>query len=179
MLPPLSKRLCSTSKASFNAVLTAVRGMVVHAVAAGQATAERSARIELVNGRIHEEAGDIDFIDRVVNRGTDSVLLRARFDNPEGKLLDGELVRVLLTTSSAAPVLAIPQQAVQRDVQGPFVLVVGADSVVAQRRVELGGNADGMVAISAGLEEGERVIEEGVNKVRPGMPVDAALASGG
>jgi membrane fusion protein, multidrug efflux system len=160
-------------------VPTAVLRTFSDAVAAGQATAESAARIELVNGRVHPDAGDIDFIDTVVNRGTDSILLRARFDNPEGKLLDGELVRVLLSTSTTEPVLAIPQQAVQRDIQGPFVLVVGADSVAKQRRVELGGNADGMVAVSAGLEEGERVIVEGVNKVRPGMPVDAALASDG
>lgn len=160
-------------------VPTAVLRNFSDAVAAGQATAESAARIELVNGRIHEEAGDIDFIDTVVNRSTDSILLRARFDNPEGKLLDGELVRVLLSTASVEPVLAIPQQAVQRDIQGPFVLVVGSDSVVAQRRVELGSGADGMVAIAAGLEEGERVIVEGLNKVRPGMPVDAALASDG
>lgn len=160
-------------------VPTAVLRNFQDAVEAGRATAERAARLELVNGRIHEEAGDIDFIDTVVNSGTDSILLRARFDNPDGRLLDGELVRVLLSTSSVEPVLAIPQQAVQRDIQGPFVLVVGADSVVAQRRVELGGSADGMVAIAAGLEEGERVIVEGVNKVRPGIPVDAALASDG
>jgi membrane fusion protein (multidrug efflux system) len=161
------------------AVPTAVLRDFADAVEAGQATAESAARIELVNGRIHDEAGDIDFIDRVVNRGTDSILLRARFDNPDGKLLDGELVRVLLSTSSAEPVLAIPQQAVQRDIQGPFVLVVGADSVVAQRRVEIGGSVDGMTGIAGGLEDGEQVIVEGLNKVRPGMPVDAALASDG
>ena len=160
-------------------VPTAVLRNFSDAVAAGQATAESAARIELVNGRVHEEAGDIDFIDTAVNRGTDSILLRARFDNPEGKLLDGELVRVLLSTSSVEPVLAIPQQAVQRDIQGPFVLVVGEGNVVAQRRVDLGTSADGMVAIAAGLAEGERVIVEGLNKVRPGMAVDAALASDG
>jgi membrane fusion protein (multidrug efflux system) len=160
-------------------VPTAVLRSFMVAVEAGQATAESAARLELVNGRIHPEPGDIDFIDNVVNQGTDSILLRARFDNPEGRLLDGELVRVLLSTSSVEPVLAVPQQAIQRDIQGPFVLVVGDDSVVAQRRVELGGSADGMAAIAAGLEEGERVIVEGINKVRPGIAVDAAPASDG
>lgn len=160
-------------------VPTAVLRSFSDAVEAGAARAESAARLELVNGRLHPEAGDIDFIDSAVNPGTDSITLRARFDNPDGRLLDGELVRVLLSTSSVEPVLAVPQQAIQRDIQGPFVLVVGADGVVAQRRVELGGGADGMAAIAAGLEEGERVIVEGINKVRPGMPVDAALASDG
>jgi membrane fusion protein (multidrug efflux system) len=160
-------------------VPTALLRRFTDAVAAGQATAESAARIELAQGRIHETAGDIDFIDSVVNQGTDSILLRARFDNPEGELLDGELVGVLLSTSTVEPVLAIPQHAVQRDIQGPFVLVVGADSIVAQRRVELGSSAGGMTAIVAGLEEGEQVIVEGLNKVRPGIPVDAAVASEG
>jgi membrane fusion protein (multidrug efflux system) len=160
-------------------VPTAVLRSFMDAVEAGQATSESAARIELVNGRLYEAAGDIDFIDSVVNQGTDSILLRARFDNPEGRLLDGELVRVLLSTSSVQPILAIPQQAIQRDIQGPFVLVVGADSVVTLRRVDLGGSADGMVAIAAGIEEGEQVIVEGINKVRPGIAVDAALASDG
>jgi membrane fusion protein, multidrug efflux system len=149
-------------------VPTAVLRSFLDQVEAGQATAESAARIELVNGRLFEGAGDIDFIDNTVNQGTDSILLRARFDNPEGRLLDGELVRVLLSSSSVEPVLAIPQQAIQRDIQGPFVLVVGDDNVVAQRRVELGGSADGMTGIVAGVAEGERVIVEGLNKVRPG-----------
>jgi membrane fusion protein (multidrug efflux system) len=160
-------------------VPTAVLRNFTDSVEAGQATAESAARIELVNGRIYENAGDIDFIDNAVNQGTDSITLRARFDNPQGRLLDGELVRVLLSTSSVEPVLAIPQQAIQRDIQGPFVLVVGDDSIVVQRRIEIGGSADGMAAIAAGLTEGERVIVEGLNKVRPGIPVDAAVASGG
>jgi membrane fusion protein, multidrug efflux system len=119
-------------------VPTAVLRGFVDQVEAGQATAESAARIELVNGRLYEGAGDIDFIDNAVNQGTDSILLRARFENPDGRLLDGELVRVLLSTTTVEPVLAVPQQAIQRDIQGPFVLVVGDDNVVAQRRVTWG-----------------------------------------
>jgi membrane fusion protein (multidrug efflux system) len=160
-------------------VPTAVLRSFVDQVEAGQATAESAARIELVNGRLYEGAGDIDFIDNAVNQGTDSILLRARFENPQGRLLDGELVRVLLSATSVEPVLAVPQQAVQRDIQGPFVLVVGEDNIVAQRRVTLGGSADGVVAVADGLSDGERVIVDGLNKVRPGIAVDAAVASGG
>lgn len=160
-------------------VPTAVLRNFLDEVEAGRAAADSAVRIELVNGRLYEEPGDIDFIDNAVNEGTDSVAIRARFDNPQGRLLDGELVRVVLSTSSVEPVLAIPQQAVQRDIQGAFVLAVGDDAVVVQRRVEIARNSDGMAVIASGLDVGERVIVEGVNKVRPGITVDAALASGG
>lgn len=160
-------------------VPTAVLRRFLDEVDAGRATSDSAVRLELVNGRIYEVAGDIDFIDNAVNEGTDSVPLRARFDNPQGRLLDGELVRVLLSTSSVEPVLAIPQQAVQRDIQGAFVLAVGEDDVVVQRRVDIARNTDGMAVIASGLDVGERVIVEGLNKVRPGIAVDAALASGG
>jgi membrane fusion protein, multidrug efflux system len=160
-------------------VPTAVLRGFLDQVEAGQATAESAARLELVNGRIFDTAGDIDFIDTAVNQGTDSILLRARFDNPDGRLLDGELVRVLLSTSSTEPVLAVPQQAVQRDIQGAFVLTVNADNVVGLSRIDVAASIDGMAVIGAGLTEGDLVIVEGVNKVRPGITVDAALASGG
>jgi membrane fusion protein (multidrug efflux system) len=160
-------------------VPTAVLRTFVDQVEAGQATAESAARIELVNGRVYENAGDIDFIDNAVNQGTDSITLRAQFDNPQGKLLDGELVRVLLSTSSTEPVLAIPMQAVQRDIQGAFVMTVGADNVAALRRIEIATSTEGMAVIGSGLAEGDLVIVEGLNKVRPGIAVDAAVASDG
>lgn len=160
-------------------VPTAVIRSFLDEMEAGRATADAAVRIELVTGRLYDRPGDIDFIDTEVNRGTDSVLLRARFDNPEGRLLDGELVRVILSARATEPVLSVPMQAVQRDIQGAFVLVVGADGTAAMRRVEVAGGAGGLAAIASGLEEGERVIVEGINKVRPGMAVDAALASDG
>jgi membrane fusion protein (multidrug efflux system) len=90
-------------------------------------------------------------------------------------------VRVTLTAQTPEPKLTVPQQAVQRDLQGFFVLVVGADSKVEVRRVATGETFRGRIVIDSGLEEGEQVIVEGLNKVRPGIVVDAALApaSGG
>jgi membrane fusion protein, multidrug efflux system len=133
-------------------VPTAVLRAFLDEVEAGRATSDSAVRIELVSGRIYEVPGDIDFIDNAVNPGTDSVTIRARFDNPEGRLLDGELVRVILSTSSVEPVLAIPQQAVQRDIRGAFVLVVGDDGTASQRRVEIANNSGGMAVIADGLE---------------------------
>lgn len=147
-------------------------------VARGEATQQAAVSLTLANGTIFEGQGDVDFVDSSVSPGTDSVTLRARFDNPDGRLLHGELVRVTLTSQDSQGVLAIPAQAVQRDVQGAFVLVVGAGDVAELRRVDVARNASGFAVIGTGLTEGERVITEGVNKVRPGSPVDAAAPEG-
>jgi membrane fusion protein, multidrug efflux system len=131
------------------------------------------------DGSLYNQQGTLNFADVTVNQGTDTILMRASFPNPEGTLTDGALVSVRLAAEGAAPQLTVPQQAVQRDLTGPYVLVVGADNVVQPRRVDVERLADGLAVIASGLSEGEQVITEGVNKVRPGMTVDAALAGQG
>ena len=145
----------------------------------GTASTVSAVMLELANGSTYPLPGNVDFVDSTVSAGTDSVMLRAGFENPEGALLDGELVRVILTAQQPRGELAVPQRAVQRDVQGAFVLVVGEGEVAEQRRVTVARSAQGMSVIGDGLAEGERVITEGINKVRPGMAVDAAPAGDG
>lgn len=155
-------------------VSTALFRNYLEAVRAGTASREAAVTLQLANGSVYDRPGDVDFVDSAVTAGTDSVMLRARFDNPDGLLLDGELVRVVLTARKTEGDLAVPLQAVQRDIQGAFVLVVGAGEVAEQRRVTLARSAEGYAVIAEGLAAGERVITEGVNKVRPGTVVDAA-----
>ncbi|MGF1445845.1 MAG: efflux RND transporter periplasmic adaptor subunit [Pikeienuella sp.] len=135
--------------------------------------------LTLADGADYDLPGRIDFVDAVVARGTDTLLVRAIFDNPDGLLLDGALVTVSLRSDAPEMVLSVPQRAVQRDQAGAFVLVVDAASKVELRRVEVARVSEGRSVISEGLEEGEQVITEGVNKVRPGIEVDAALAGNG
>jgi len=134
----------------------------VERVERGEVSKEAAVSLTLANGTVYDAPGDVDFVDSRVNSGTDSVPLRARFANPEGRLLDGELVRVTLTSDTPEGELAIPAQALQRDIQGAFVLVVGEGEVAEQRRVTVRRNAQGFA-----------VIAEGVNKVRPGSALDA------
>ena len=160
-------------------IATATLRNYAEAVEAGEASREGAARLILANGSEYGRAGTIDFIDSEVAQGTDTVRIRARFDNPEGRLLDAELVRVVLTQSDPARVLTIPQTGVQRDLQGAFAMVVDEAGTVEQRRIEVGRITEGRAVIASGLQEGERVVTEGVNKVRPGIAVDAALAGDG
>jgi membrane fusion protein (multidrug efflux system) len=133
----------------------------------------------LANGARYPLPGKVDFSDVTVNSGTDTVLIRAVFPNPDGLLRDGSLVSVELTGGTPDPVLTVPQQAVQRDLTGPYVLVVDAAGVVEQRRIDLDRTTGGHAVVSSGLAAGERVITEGINKARPGATVNAALAGEG
>lgn len=146
------------------------------AEAAGRVGATPTVRITLPNGAAYPLAGTLDYISADVGEGTDTVTVRARFDNPDRTLLDGALVRVALEQGDAAMVLTVPQSAVQRDQLGTFVMVVGGDGTVEQRRIAVARTAQGKAVIESGLTEGENVIVEGINKVRPGVAVDAAPA---
>lgn len=145
-------------------------------VRAGEATREASVTLSLPDGSTYEHAGDIDFVDAAVAQGTDTVTLRAVFPNPDRLLPDGALVGVTLRQAEPQMVLTVPQRAVQRDQLGSFVMTVGDDGTVARRRVEVARTDRGLSVIAEGLAEGERVITDGVNKVRPGITVDAAPA---
>src|SRR6056297_695769 len=161
-------------------VPTAALRSYLERVETGEASHTAAVSLRLANGSDYEGRGDVDFVASSVNAGTDSVTMRARFDNPDSLLLDGELVRVTLTSDQPQGQLAIPRQAVQRDVQGAFVLLVGEGDAVEVRRITVARNAMDYAVIGAGLEPGERVITEGINKVRPGVVVDAApLGQGG
>jgi membrane fusion protein (multidrug efflux system) len=146
------------------------------AQAAGKVGAAPTVRITLPNGAAYPLEGSLDYISADVGQGTDTVTVRARFDNPEGTLLDGALVRVALEQADPEMVLSVPQSAVQRDQLGTFVMVVGPDGKVEQRRVAVARSSQGRSVIEEGLAEGEQVIVEGLNKVRPGVLVDAAPA---
>ncbi|MFV0292654.1 MAG: efflux RND transporter periplasmic adaptor subunit [Paracoccus sp. (in: a-proteobacteria)] len=160
-------------------VPTAEYRNAVQAIEAGEVKADDAVRIILANGDEYDVTGVLNFVDSAVNPGTDSVRLRATFSNPEGLLLHDELVRVHLATSSADPVLTVPISAVQRDLAGDFVMVVNDQDEVEQRRISVMRNSGNVAVIGDGLAEGERVITEGVNKVRAGIKVDAAEADTG
>jgi len=136
-------------------------------------------QLYLADGSAYALPGKVDFSDVTVDAGTDTVLIRAVFANPDGLLRDGSLVSVELTGGTPDPVLTVPQQAVQRDLTGPYVLVVDSAGLVEQRRIDLTRVTGGHAVVGGGLAVGERVITEGINKARPGATVNAALAGEG
>jgi len=127
----------------------------------------------LSDGKTYEFSGEFDFIAPVVNTETDSVSVRAVFPNPNGLLLPGEFVRVTIKPKDAADVLTVSQAAVQRDRDGFMVLVVNDQQQVEQRRVVLGEQMGSDWIVVSGLAAGERVITEGLQKVKNGQTVNA------
>jgi membrane fusion protein (multidrug efflux system) len=106
-----------------------------------------------------------------VDASTGTISVRLIFDNPEGLLLPGQYVTVLLSRKQARVMPMIPQAAVLEDREGRYVLVVDAQNQVEQRRVKTGVISGQLWAIESGLAAGEMVIVQGVQKVRPGQTV--------
>jgi membrane fusion protein, multidrug efflux system len=129
--------------------------------------------VQLADGTRYKEAGRLNFLDVTVKEGTDTLQVRAVFPNPNGILVDGQHVTVVAETSKGENALIIPQQALQVDQTGAYVLVVDKDDKVQLRRLELGPIRGASVVVTKGLAAGERVIVEGVQKVRPGQVVQA------
>lgn len=129
--------------------------------------------VEIGKGKRYQYPGKVDFLDVGVNTGTDSVNVRATFPNPQGLLVDGQLVTAVVEAQSAEPTLVTPVNAIQIDQSGPFVLVVNSERKIEVRRVELLRQEAGFVAIAKGLSAGDLVVTEGVQKVKPGQVVDA------
>ena len=154
------------------------RDLLAYRAATGGTSADDvgPVRLYLADGSPYALPGMVNFSDVTVSTGTDTVRIRAVFPNPDGLLRDGSLVSVELTGDTPDPVLTVPQQAVQRDLTGPYVLVVDAAGLVEQRRIDLDRTTGGHAVVASGLAVGERVITEGVNKARPGATVNAALA---
>lgn len=132
--------------------------------------------LTLPNGEAFGETGRVVFIDNRIDPATGTIGLRAEFDNASGVLAPGIFVTVEITAKEAQTRLVVPQAAIQRDQKGPFALVVGSEGTVEQRYVGLGPQTGTDFVVDDGLQEGESVIVEGLQRVRPGVPVEAVRA---
>ncbi len=128
-------------------------------------------RLRLADGSMYGESGRVQLLDVVANQGTDSVTVRATIPNPQGTLIDGSSVRVVLAIGEPEKRLVVPSAAVAIDQQGPFVLVVGEGDKVQVKRLQIGSQRSGFTIVEKGLAAGDRVIVEGMVRVRPGMQV--------
>ena len=133
-------------------------------------------KIRLPNGHIYAQDGKLDYVDPSISQNTDTVLTRAELPNPplpDGtrELVDGEFVQVLLQGLTPIEVLGVPRAAILSDQQGDYVYTLTPDNKVVQTRVQLGQSTPGTAAVISGLTEGELVISEGIQRVRPGITV--------
>ena len=142
-------------------------------------------RIRLPNGKMYAQTGLIDYGAPSVTGNTDTVMLRARIPNPlrpgaklgdpgDRELIDNEFVTVLVEGVEPVIALGIPRSAVLSDQQGSYVYVVDGDNKAEQRRIQLGQSTPETAVVMNGLKEGETVIADGIQRVRPGLVVSPA-----
>jgi membrane fusion protein, multidrug efflux system len=139
-------------------------------------------KVTLPDGTLYQHPGKLNFLDIRADAGTDMVTVRAELPNQGRLLVDGQFVGVRVERGAPELRLTVPQAAIQDDHAGPYLLVVGNDGKVETRRVRLGAMEGGNVLVYDGLNAGERVIVEGLQRVRPGMVVavsgSAAMPAG-
>ncbi|MDB5637246.1 MAG: multidrag resistance protein [Bradyrhizobium sp.] len=145
-------------------------------------------KVRLPDGPLYDQTGKLDFVSNTIAQSTDTFTVRGAIPNPTlhdpsttggpvRELTDGEFVTVMLEGVQPVEVVAIPRAGVLSDQQGDYVFVVGPDNKAEQRRIQLGQSTPTLASVISGLSPGEKVIVEGLQRVRPGQPVSPGPAS--
>jgi len=133
--------------------------------------------VVLPNGTEMTERGKFAFADNRIDPATGAITLRAEFANDDGLIVDGSFLTVGLEAEKAVDRIVISQAAIQRDQQGPFVLVVDDQQMIQQRYIETSDVVGTGIIVTDGLDDGEQVVVEGLQRIRPGAKVDPVLAN--
>jgi membrane fusion protein (multidrug efflux system) len=133
-------------------------------------------KIRFADGSTYKHEGTVNFVDVSVDRATDTVLARATMPNPDGALIDGQLVSVAVEAGAPEDKVVVPQSALIADQQGIYVFAV-EDGKAVVKRIKTGGESGPNIVVDEGLKGGEQIIVEGLQSIRPGQAVQAAPAA--
>ena len=133
----------------------------------------RQIEVQLIleDGTQYGVGGRLNFADMAVDQSTGTVSLRAQFSNPQRLLLPGQFVRARIGVGIDPNGMTVPQRAVTVTEKGASVMVVGANNIATPRPIKVGQLIGGMWVVTQGLRPGDKVIVNGLQKVRPGQPV--------
>lgn len=134
--------------------------------------AKLKVRISFGDGTVYDQEGIVDFASNSLDTETGTLQARAIVANPERRLLPGQFVRATITGVALDDALLVPEVALMQSAQGQFVYTVDAQGNARVNPVTLGQKVGGAWIVKSGLSSGDRVITEGVIKVRPGGPVN-------
>ncbi len=138
---------------------------------------EQNLRMKLADGSIYENKGSITFLDREVNPSTGSILLQAEFPNPDRMLRPGQFARVIVEMTTVNDAMLVPQSAVN-EIQGEFsVFVVDDESKVNLIPIKILDDYKDYYIVKEGLSGDEKIVIEGLQKVRSGMAVKPELTT--
>ena len=133
--------------------------------------------IRIETGADAELKGSLQLIDNQIDVASGTVRMRAVFDNEDGHLMPGQFVRLSMGEVKAKPALLVSERAVGTDQSKKFVLVVDDGNKADYREVTLGAISDGMRVVTSGLKVGERIVVNGLQRVRPGAVVAPQMVS--
>lgn len=133
--------------------------------------------LKLTDGEIYNQHGQIDYANNRINPSTGTVTVTAGFPNPDGLLFPGQFARVVIQRGEQEEALMVPQVSVLEDMQGRYVFTLTDENRVTRKNVTLGQKTGAKWLVEQGLEAGDRVIVNGVQKVRVGAPVSATPVS--
>jgi multidrug efflux system membrane fusion protein len=123
--------------------------------------------------------GHIQLIDNQVNGQSGTIRVRAVFENDDGRLIPGQFARLRMGQPQQQSLVMVDERAIGTDQDKRFVMVVGADSRAQYRSIMLGGAVDGLRIVTSGLKSGDRVVVNGLQRVRPGALVKTEVAGMG
>ena len=127
--------------------------------------------LQLADEQGFPHRGFIESFDNRVDANTGSILLRVVFPNEDGRIVPGLFARIRVPLSSRRPTVLVSERAVATDQAQKYVLTVTSTNTVAYQPVTLGPAIDGMRIVRSGLAAGDRIVVNGLQRVRPGMPV--------
>jgi membrane fusion protein (multidrug efflux system) len=142
----------------------------------GKRVADLPVSLILANGSLHPDQGKLVFIDRAVDIKTGTLRVRAEFPNGQKLLRPGMFGRIRMDLGARADSILVPERAIA-ELQGKtFVWVIGSDNKATQRAVKVGNQIGENFLILEGLKSGDRIVVEGLQKVREGAPVKPMTA---
>jgi multidrug efflux system membrane fusion protein len=123
--------------------------------------------------------GHIQLIDNQVNGQSGTIRVRAKFSNDEGRLIPGQFARLRMGQPKKQTLVMVDERAIGTDQDKKFVMVVGPDNRALYRAITLGGSVDGLRIVTSGLQSGDRVVVNGLQRVRPGALLKSEVAEMG
>jgi multidrug efflux system membrane fusion protein len=125
------------------------------------------------NGTVYQ--GHMQLIDNEVDIESGTVRVRAVFDNHDGSLIPGQFARLRMGRAATESAVVVSERAVGADQDKQFVMVVGANNKAAYREVKLGASTEGLRIVTEGLKAGERVVVNGLQRIRPDSLVEPRI----
>jgi len=157
--------------------LTRLKKAIANGELSKDLAAQSKVELQMEDGSVYPHQGTLQFSEVIVDPSTGSVTLRAEFPNPEKLLLPGMYVRAVIVEGIKTNAILVPQRGVSRNSKGePTAMVVSKNSTVEARILKTDRTVGSKWLVTSGLNDGDQVIVEGLQKIAPGAPVNAVPA---